>query len=231
MYRILPKQMIFIGFAWLVIGLLSVAYSLPSLSSIELRVSSIPGIAWLLLNGLLLNPVWRRLWKMFPILGKLVFPDLNGRWRVELASNWPRQQQLLNAAASRSVVFDMRQCPTDQLAPLTPMVLEAEIVQTWWKFEMKLWNPGGNTPIERSDTISVDPFPADGLKRPGICYFFKQVNATDNVSDDNEFYGAARLEYDLSKDQLIGLAWTSRMWRRAMNTAGPVTFNRLNSSS
>ncbi|TCV75938.1 hypothetical protein [Neorhizobium sp. S3-V5DH] len=227
MYRILSKQMMFVGFGWLIVGLFSLAYSLPNILSVELRASSIPGVAWLLLNALLWNPVWRWFWRKFPILGKLIFPDLNGRWRVELASNWPRQQQLLDAAASKSVVLDMRQCSSDQLAPLTPVVLEAEITQTWWSFEMKMWNPKGNTPIDRSDTISVDPFPKKGLLAPGICYFYKQVNATDNVSDDNEFYGAARLEYDGSKDQLSGLAWTARMWRRAMNTAGPVTFKRL----
>ncbi|OWV96924.1 hypothetical protein ATY81_27555 [Rhizobium sp. R72] len=227
MYRILSKKMIFVSFGWLVAGLFAIAYSLPHLTSIELKASSIPGLSWLILSLFLWNPIWRWLWRRFPALAKLVFPDLNGRWRVELTSNWPRQQQLLDAGASTTNTIDMRQCPPDQLAQLTPIVLEAEITQTWWAFEMRMWNPNGNTPIDRSDTISVDPFPKKGLQAPGICYFYKQTNSTDNVSDDNEFYGAARLEYNPESDQLVGLAWTARMWRRAMNTAGPVTFTRL----
>ncbi len=227
MYRILPKKIIFVAFAWLVVGFYFLFDTLTGLTELTLRIASIPTVAWFLFSALLLNPVWRFFWKKFPYLQRLVFPDLNGKWKVELYSNWPRQLQLLEAAESADSVVDMRRCPEAELAELTPMVLEAEISQSWWTIEMKLYNPASNTPIDKSNTISVDPFPRNGLRDPGICYIYKQENLTGNVSDDSEFYGAARLEYDFEKHQLKGLVWTARMWQRAMNTASSAVFTRV----
>jgi len=226
MYRILPKKLLILAIAWMALGLFVIGQNAGELFKVNFKFASVPILVWLSINALLWNPIWRWLWKTFPKLNEWVFPDLNGTWDVELCSNWPRQSQMLDAAASTDHAIDMRRCPESDLAPLTPIRLEAEIHQTWFGFEMLLYNPRGDTPIDRSDTISVDPFSGTSLRRAGICYFYKQVNATDNVADDAEFYGAARLEYDRRKDQLIGLAWTARMWRQAMNTAGSITFTR-----
>lgn len=231
MYRIFSKKVVVAAIIWLALGLVMLGQSLGDLFKFDFKFSSIPLLAWLLLNAVLWNPVWRWFWKKVPKLNEWVFPDLNGVWDVELCSNWPRQAQMLDAAASTEHAIDMRRCADADLAALTPIKLEAEIHQTWFGFDMLLYNPRGDTPIDRSDTISVDPFPRVGLRRPGICYFYKQVNATDNVADEAEFYGAARLEYDFKKDQLIGLAWTARMWRQAMNTAGAITFTRKSAHS
>ena len=107
-----------------------------------------------------------------------------------------------------------------------PIRLRAEFLQTWWSFQIHMWNPDGETPIKDSVTTYVEPFRRDRLNPPGICYFFKQVSQTANLADDTEFYGAARLTYDCATDQLAGLAWTSRMWLRAMNTAATITMKR-----
>src|SRR3546814_13660806 len=80
--------------------------------------------------------------------------------------------------------------------------LKAEIVQTWFKFEIVLENPAGNTPIRRSEVVSVDPFRGDGLKRGGLYYFFEQENETTGQSDARFFYGAARVEYDPRSDKI-----------------------------
>jgi hypothetical protein len=226
MYRILPKKVVFLAFGWLVLGIIWLFQALPNVLHLQLGSSTKLALAWLVLNILLFNPIWRFFWRKIPPLKRWIFPDLNGIWEVELFSNWPRQLQLLEAAASNESQLDMRHCPEANLAPLAPIHLEAVITQTWWSFEMHMYNPKGDTPIDRSDTISVDPFLGKGLQPPGICYFYEQVNSTDNVSDDNVFYGAARLTYDTRSDRLTGLAWTARMWPRAMNTAGPITFTR-----
>ena len=226
MYRILPKKCIFFALAWLVIGLLLTAHAIEEFASVGIRISTVPSAAWIVFNLLLLNPVWRWIWKKVPSLNRWVFPDLNGVWDVELCSNWPRQLQLLELAMALDRRIDMRMCDVEDLAPLSPIHLRAEIRQTWWDFEMVLCNPRGDTPIDRSNTISVDPFRRAGMQPPGICYFYEQQNATDNVSDDTMFFGAAKLTYDFKHDQLEGLAWTARMWRRAINTAGPITFRR-----
>lgn len=227
MYRILPKKTIFIAFAWLVVGLALFAWpTVEVLLQQELRWAAIPAVAWIVLSSIAANPVWRFLWRVCPSLNQW-FPDLNGDWEVELFSNWPRQEQLLTAAASKREMFDMRHAPEAELAPMTSIILSARITQTWWSIEMKMTNPKNDTPIESSETLFVEPIARKGIYPAGICYFYKQTNDTDNVSDNTEFYGAARLNYDAENDQLCGTAWTARMWRRAMNTAGKVTFTRL----
>jgi hypothetical protein len=227
MYRILSKTVIFVGFAWLVVGIFLLLGNLQNFINFQYRITIIPTVAWIALSILLLNPVWRLAWRLVPPLNKWVFPDLNGKWRVELYSNWPRQAQLLDAAKSTEQTIDMRLCNQDELAELTPLILEAEIYQTWWSFDMRLHNPGRTSPIDKSDTITVDPFPRKGLQSPGIMYFYEQENDTDNVSDSDRFFGAARLIYDFDKDELSGLTWTARMWERAMNTAAKVSFTRI----
>lgn len=230
MYKVLPKSVLFGAFAWLVVGIWLISNEVKALIPFEIKAASIPSLAWLLLNVILWNPIWRWLWRKVPLLNEKVFPDLNGTWDVELQSNWPRQEQMLNAAKT-GTPFDISSCNEQELSPLLRLKLRAEISQSWWKIEMKLSNPEQNTPIDRSETISLDPFPSDGQKRCGICYFFKQFNNTDNVADEAEFFGAARLEYNQDADTLEGLVWNARMWRRAMNTAGKVTFRRATSES
>lgn len=225
MYRILPKKIFIAGIAWLVVGTMTLAPIVEDMIGFRLRSTSIPAVIWLLLCLILWNPIWRKIWQMLPSLNNW-FPDLNGVWDVELRSNWPRQLQILNAASSASCSFDIRQAPEPDLAPMTPFQLRAEISQTWWSFEMRIFNPSANSPIKESNTISVEPIAKSGLRDPGICYFYKQENNTDSLSDDTEFYGAARLFYVSDKDRLEGLFWTARMWRRGMNTAGTIVFTR-----
>src|SRR5690606_22996121 len=118
------------------LGMLMLGHALGSLLAFKFNLTAVPLLVWVLLNTVLWNPVWRWLWKKFPKLSEWVFPDLNGTWEVELCSNWPRQAQMLEAAASKSHAIDMRHCPEEDLAPLTPIRLEAQIHQTWFGFDM-----------------------------------------------------------------------------------------------
>lgn len=227
MYRVIPHKFLFLAIAWLVVG------SVYALNAIEALMNAnwfgpahAVTIGWLVGNLLLWKPAWRWVWRRAPFLNRVVFPDLNGIWDVEMQSNWPIHKQVIDAAAGRGGQLDVLQCPESDLAALQPVMLEAEIDQSWFKIEIVMRNPANNTPIDRSDVISAEPFPADGLKPSGLLYFFKQRNQTQNLADDAEFYGAARVEYDLKSDMLKGCFWTARMWGRAMNTAGLITFRR-----
>ncbi len=235
MYKVFSAKVLILAVSWLVMGLYfiipEVNRFLDEFTNYKFRTAAIPSLAWVVISLVLWKPVWRFFWKLVPPLNKWIFPDLNGEWDVELFSNWPRQVQLLEAAMSEDKKINMRQCDESHLAELTPIQLRARIHQTWWEFEIQLYNPNNNTPIDRSYTISVEPFRGTEFQPPGICYIYKQQNQTDNVSDDNEFFGAARLTYNFSNKRLTGVAWTARMWRRAMNTAGPITFTRRRSAS
>lgn len=52
------------------------------------RAVSLVGGTGLVGLGFALNLVWRRLWRRFPMLNRLIFPDLNGSWNGEHRSNW-----------------------------------------------------------------------------------------------------------------------------------------------
>lgn len=225
MYRILPKQWIFVAFGWLVLGLLYLFGTVNEIREGTVRFGAIPSLAWWITLGILYEPVWRYAWKKIGLLRNW-FPDLNGDWDVEIRSNWSRQIQLLDAAASNTSAFDTRAKRPSELVALDTVKLKARIKQGWWKIEIQMWNPAGDTPIRDSDTLLVDPFPADGLRRAGIAYFFKQRSQTDDWSDANEFDGAAKVEYYQETDHLSGYFWTNRVWQRAMNTAGTITFTR-----
>lgn len=228
MYRILSKKLIVTAIAQLGIG---VFLLLEASFNAEFRVGFVAFLAWAILNALALSPIWRRVWRWFPILSEKVFPDLNGEWNVVLNSNWPRIEQLLDAAKSDKNALDMGSCSDGMLMPLGSLTLRAKIRQTWFGLEMRLSNPEQNSPIQDSETIVVEPTAPNGLRRPGICYLYRQRNQTDALTDDGVFDGAARLEYDSESDSLEGHFWTNRMWRRGMCTAGTITFTRRRSNS
>jgi len=171
--------------------------------------------------------LWTWAWRVFPILNKWIFPNLTGDWEVEMDSNWSRHVQVLDAALDAGKTFDMRKCDKGDLAPLTRVKLKATIEHTFWTIHMRMWSEVPGAPIRESEIVSIEPFRAKALKKCGLNYIYRQENQTDDVTDDNSFYGAATLEYDLQNDTLSGTFWTQRMWRRAMNTAGVVRMRRV----
>lgn len=225
MYKSFPKEWVFLGIMWGLVSLALVQVWWNSTFGTDLKLTAIPGILWLFVNVVIAN-CWQFLWKLFPILNRWIFPDLNGTWCVTMDSNWSRQLQTLTAAAGQAPAFDMRACDEAELAPLNRAELKARITQTFWKIEMVMWSDDPKAPIAKSVIKSVDPFRSQGMEPAGLFYLFQQDNRSATLSDNNTFYGAARLEYDGEHDQLVGTFWTQRMWLRAMNTAGEVRFLR-----
>ncbi|MXO69026.1 hypothetical protein GRI72_09335 [Altererythrobacter marinus] len=232
MYRIFDSKVIFLAIAWLSLGFVFLYDLVDGLleavdaTGVHLRWTAIPMVAWVFVNLLAAKPVWRFLWRRFPVLEKWIYPDLNGAWDVKLESNWSRQEQLFLAAKGETPSFDIKHCDPAELEDLLVVNLKAEIEQSWWKIELKLWNPQGDTPIKSSETIDARPIRAKGFAPAQLCYFFDQQNDTDNIADDVRFAGAACLKYDSSSRSLEGSFWTSRVWPRALNTAGKLHFSR-----
>lgn len=227
MYKVIPHKVLFLILGWLLIGCVAGVNAFNELVADDwLGSGQAITIGWCIVSAFAWNPVWRFFWKKFPKLHRLIYPDLNGQWEVDMASNWSIHRQVIDAATGRTSTFDIDQCPECELAQLLPVKLKAEIHQTWFTIEIKIWNPANDTSIKRSDVISADPFGSSGLKPAGLFYFFKQVNDKVRLADDTEFYGAARVEYDADTDTLEGLFWTARMWDRGMNTAGKITYRR-----
>lgn len=229
MFKMLHPLFFVIPVAWLTVLILTgVNLTTPFLEELGLT----PRLGWTVLGVQALvalffaTPLWRFFWWLIPPLKRRVYPDLNGLWDVELDTNWPRIDALLKAANHEAAAIDMRIGDETILPPLGKMMLRARIRQSWIAMKVELWNPKDEGPIRESQTISVDPFRGkDG--RHGLSYFFEQENATDVVSDDIEFMGAARLVQSRDNSNVLcGRMWNDRMWRRGMNTAADVRFTR-----
>lgn len=231
MYRIFPIRTIVILVATIALGLFLIR-GLALEYGIEVRIWAVVSLVWPVLLLLSVNWLWRKIWwvskrvSLLPDLNEKVFPDLNGKWRVELQSNFSRQQQLLEAAKDRRKSFDPVTCSADQLAPLMPRELDAEIEQTWWSMKLTVTDTAESTPIKQSDTYHFMPIKKSEKHPASISYFFDQKNDTDEQSDVERFNGAATLEYNPQTDTLSGTFWTARNWRRAMNSAGQLTLHR-----
>src|SRR3546814_11391719 len=94
MYRIVRNNLRCTMVAWLILGVERGVNSSAQWVQAELRLSSAITLGWMLMSALLLNPVWRWVWKKVPPLGRWIFPDLNGEWDVEIVSNHSIHRQL-----------------------------------------------------------------------------------------------------------------------------------------
>ncbi len=226
MYKSFPKGWNLSGVAYFTALLsLIVLFLNKWLPGHEVSQMSIPSLVVFLLPAIF-SFIWRPIWKRFPKLNELVYPDLNGEWDVTLKSNWSRQKQLLDSAKGLNAKIDFEKCDGEELADLLDVKLKAKITMSMFTFDMRLWNPADNSPIKESDIVSAMPFRVSDYKRAGIYYIFKQINKNQNLGDAKTFYGAARVEYHRESDTLKGLFWSERMWERAINTAGEVEFTR-----
>jgi hypothetical protein len=232
MYKIFPEKALAYVISLLTVGVLLLVEFTTHAFGIKIKMLAVPGIVWLLLVGLAFNPIWRFLWRwsaklpLIPDFNKVIFPDLNGTWTMRLESNWSRQEQLLESALGHSRSLDMLNCDAQELAPLKEMKLQAEIEQSWWSIKITVTNPKGDSPIKESKTYMVNPSRKTDRMPASLCYFYDQTNETDNVADDPVFNAAACLIYNEKANALEGTFWTTRMWRRAVNTAGRIVLSR-----
>jgi len=232
MHKIFPIQSLAYLISILTIGAILAIELFTSAFGWEVRTLAIPGIVWLIMLALAFNPIWRAIWWCskkipgIPDLNHVIYPDLNGEWDMVLESNWSRQLQLLNAATDRRQSFDIRGCEPSALEPLMEIPLRAQIKQTWWAIKMTVDNPRRDTPIKESNTYIAIPRKKTDNEPHSLCYFYDQVNDTDNQADDPKFSAAACLSFNTQTNCLEGTFWTARQWRRAINTAGRMTLTK-----
>lgn len=83
----LPKLIAWIAAIYaMLVGLVAILLDLSGLGGITLAVKGVSVLNILLLLFAIFG--WRHIWKRFPKLGEWVYPDLNGKWDVEIYWNW-----------------------------------------------------------------------------------------------------------------------------------------------
>lgn len=108
-------------------------------------------ILWSLKAAFLLNLfililahfVWRKLWKEFPILNKILFPDLNGNWSMQIHWSYEGNSGTVNArAVIKQTLFNMSMSvssngsDSDTLLVVPKKELESSGVQLYYVYRV-----------------------------------------------------------------------------------------------
>jgi hypothetical protein len=155
-----------------------------------------------------------------------LFPLLDGEWKGEIRSNWPRIKRMAEAAAGGAERFDTF---IDEIEPGEPgevTPFEATITSGLFDFQIELRFPHDRT----SRTVFVRP-EWHKPEPPMLSYVYRQKNMGEIVvTDAREHVGAAEVHYVKKNDLLTGFYWTSRQSHLGLNTAGVIQMHRVRKS-
>lgn len=143
--------------------------------------------------------------------------DLNGVWRVEIQSNWPRIQQ--------------SSAETEEHTPLKKvtgtLTLTCNFFQTRGYFQVSDTGSDRRSRTRRSDIV------ASSLRKENGHYLFSYI-AKANVSDpdpgtdeQNYLFSTEVCFQDDDVDHGIGQYWTNRKYSTGHNAAGEISLLRL----
>ncbi|MEO0385805.1 MAG: hypothetical protein AAF234_19895 [Pseudomonadota bacterium] len=187
-------------------------------------------LVWGVVALILWRPVWSRLWRM-PLLGmalsKAVFPDLAGKWEIEIRSNWPIIDFQRQAAADANHTrFDVLADGTT-IPSLLTSTFDVNIKQEWSGVQIE-FEPTTDSVLENSRTLSVELLPSNETYRKRIAWTYLQKNKQPRLpTDEQEFFGSALLELSDDANEMSGKYWTNRSWDRGLNAAGLITARRV----
>lgn len=164
---------------------------------------------------------WRMLWRMFPALNGLFYPDLNGVWVGKTSSNWPVIKAFRGAAASEQGA----DLATVERTGLQDDVMVVEIKASL----LKLVVVGFPTSTRgRSETTSATAARSAQTGDIRVSYFFGQTTPDPESTDEEKHSGAAELVIEHGDfAHAKGEYWTRRSWRRGMNTAGRLELRKV----
>jgi hypothetical protein len=181
----------------------------------------------LIFAGVFYPPARKWLWGLPWLGGALrnqVFEDLDGEWSVEIESNWPTISALLKASSDAATKpFDPVKFPETIPEPAISK-FEATIAMGWEKAEVT-FHPNAQTPLRQSRTIVFELIRKCADYPARVFWGFRQFNTGVESTDEDNFLGAAMLDV-LSADELRGVYWNNRSWRKGLNAAGRITMRR-----
>ncbi len=162
---------------------------------------------------------WRVIWRVFPVLNDLVFPDLNGVWRGTTRSNWPAINAMRSAAKGAGGL------DLDALPAMAPREDSIEITITAslfnFRIEAKLAGTEG-----RSHSLGERVTRDERRANFELSYIYRQSTPAPAATDESSHEGAATLDFDRKAATLSGHYWTRRSWTFGYNTAGRLVLTR-----
>jgi hypothetical protein len=122
---------------------------------------------------------WRRVWHRFPQLNRLLFPDINGEWRMEI--HWQGKGK--------------SGCITDAKATVKLNFLRAS---------MEVISHGS-----QSQTLIAQPKKDPESGAPYLYYVYLVQPKAIGLQPDSPYHGAAILKFSEVSGELSGNYWTS----------------------
>jgi hypothetical protein len=232
MQQVLPKWMWTFGLALFAIVVLSASevLSFTNLDLPPMRLASSVASGAILLFTLLFagrgrRAAWRVVWRTFPQLNSLIYPDLNGVWVGVGRSNWTAIEKLRTAAASSEKInlddlFDLERQESPIVLQIKCNLFGIQIVSHQANTESK--STSLSCGIERDEKSEVYL----------LNYTYRQVNSIVSATDSENHIGAAILEIEYA-DLLnaAGSYWTKRCWEDGRNTAGSIDLHKVSDES
>lgn len=151
------------------------------------------------------------------------FPWLDGEWRAEIRSNWPKVERMYKAAKGEVPKFDALAAPlaeADELVTLATVTIESSL------FDVSIEiTPDGTNKVSRTRFVRARWAKPD---RPELSYVYQQVDpAARAPTDTRQHYGAGIVEFISRTGELSGHYWTDRKADAALNTAGTIVMRRV----
>lgn len=151
------------------------------------------------------------------------FPWIDGEWRAEIRSNWPKVDRMYLAAKREGPKFDALAAPltaADELVTTASVTIESSL------FDISIEiTPDGTNKVSRTRYVRPRWTRPD---RPELSYVYAQMDPTLLApTDTRQHYGAGIVEYIRKTDELSGHYWTNRNAEAALNTAGTIVMRRV----
>ncbi|MDX0140816.1 hypothetical protein GOC46_28935 [Sinorhizobium meliloti] len=148
---------------------------------------------------------------LFPKFCKLplisgVFPDIDGKWKGELDSNWPE-------------IAKRKQLPIGSAGPVAAtLVIRARLF-----FVHITLISDSNYSTSRTVFVRATKHPESGELR--LTYVYENSTLKPERTDSAAHHGAAYIDLK-DHDTFDGLYWTNRNYHQALNTAGRIVLQR-----
>lgn len=139
------------------------------------------------------NLLWRRLWRRYPVLGKLIFPDLQGTWEGTIQTSWKNPDTGLVPGPIATIVWirqdllsiSVRQQTKESPSWSTRMVPAADRAsgryQLWYSYDNK---PHANVSSSSPDHEGVCTLENDPTLNPSFLkgQYYTSRKTTGNIS-------------------------------------------------
>jgi len=151
---------------------------------------------------------------LFPLVCRLplvanLFPNIDGKWKGSLDSNWPEIAKRANI-------------PMPETAP-KPVSASLTIRARLFFVHITLVSDS-NYSTSKTIFVRATKHPENGELR--LTYVYENSTLAPEKTDSAGHHGAAYLDLK-DRNRFDGLYWTNRNYHQALNTAGRITLKRV----